>query len=64
MLHDLGYAHSVETWCAGELVGGLYGVLLGRCFFGESMFSTRTDASKAAKRALAGRGSCARGMWV
>jgi leucyl/phenylalanyl-tRNA--protein transferase len=45
-LHDLGYAHSVETWFQGNLVGGLYGVHLGRCFFGESMFSHRPDASK------------------
>ena len=52
-LHDLGYAHSVETWHGGELVGGLYGVLLGRCFFGESMFSRRTDASKVALVTLA-----------
>ena len=54
-LHDLGYAHSVEAWEAGALVGGLYGVLLGRCFFGESMFSLRTDASKVALVALAER---------
>jgi leucyl/phenylalanyl-tRNA---protein transferase len=47
-LHDLGYAHSVEAWAEGTLCGGLYGVLLGRCFFGESMFSLRTDASKVA----------------
>lgn len=47
-LHELGYAHSVEAWQDGELVGGLYGVALGRVFFGESMFSRRTDASKAA----------------
>ena len=52
-LHDLGYAHSVETWQGGDLVGGLYGVLLGRCFFGESMFSLRADASKVAMVALA-----------
>ncbi|MCA1685894.1 MAG: leucyl/phenylalanyl-tRNA--protein transferase [Planctomycetia bacterium] len=52
-LHDLGYAHSVETWCGGDLVGGLYGVLLGRCFFGESMFSRRTGASKVALVRLA-----------
>jgi leucyl/phenylalanyl-tRNA--protein transferase len=52
-LHDLGYAHSVETWdAAGELVGGLYGVALGRCFFGESMFSLGRDASKVALAAL------------
>ncbi len=47
-LHHHGYAHSVETWLDGELVGGLYGVDLGTVFFGESMFSTRTDASKVA----------------
>jgi len=47
-LHRLGLAHSVETWCDGELVGGLYGLNLGRAFFGESMFSRRTDASKVA----------------
>ncbi|OHC85995.1 MAG: leucyl/phenylalanyl-tRNA--protein transferase, partial [Sideroxydans sp. RIFOXYD2_FULL_59_7] len=47
-LHGLGYAHSVETWMGGELVGGLYGVSLGRMFYGESMFSRRTDASKIA----------------
>jgi leucyl/phenylalanyl-tRNA---protein transferase len=44
--------HSVETWVDGELVGGLYGVGLGRMFFGESMFSHRTDASKVAFAAL------------
>ena len=47
-LHGLGYAHSVETWFEGELVGGLYGVSLGRAFFGESMFHRKTDASKVA----------------
>lgn len=47
-LHDLGYAHSVESWENGELVGGLYGVSLGRMFFGESMFSWRDSASKVA----------------
>jgi leucyl/phenylalanyl-tRNA---protein transferase len=47
-LHALGYAHSVETWLDEELVGGLYGVCLGRIFFGESMFSRKTDASKIA----------------
>src|ERR1051325_2254208 len=45
-LHHGGYAHSVETWRNGELVGGLYGVALGGAFFGESMFSHTTDASK------------------
>ena len=43
-----GYAHSVETWRDGELIGGLYGVALGRMFFGESMFARATDASKLA----------------
>ena len=47
-LHDMGIAHSIETWMEGELVGGLYGVALGHVFFGESMFSRRTDASKIA----------------
>ncbi len=47
-LHRLGVAHSVETWRGDELVGGLYGVALGRAFFGESMFSRATDASKVA----------------
>ena len=47
-LHASGHAHSVEVWQAGELVGGLYGVKLGRAFFGESMFSRVTDASKVA----------------
>lgn len=47
-LHQLGIAHSVETWSDSELVGGLYGVALGQVFFGESMFHTKTDASKVA----------------
>ena len=47
-LYRQGYAHSVETWYRGEIVGGLYGVSIGRCFFGESMFSKRSDASKVA----------------
>jgi leucyl/phenylalanyl-tRNA--protein transferase len=47
-LHRQGFAHSVETWMDGELVGGLYGMALGRMFYGESMFSRRTDASKIA----------------
>jgi len=47
-LHELGFAHSVESWLDGQLVGGLYGVALDRAFFGESMFSTATDASKVA----------------
>jgi leucyl/phenylalanyl-tRNA--protein transferase len=51
-LHRLGFAHSVETWSGGELAGGIYGVALGGAFFGESMFSTRADASKVALVAL------------
>jgi len=47
-LFDLGFAHSVESWSDGRLVGGLYGVALGGAFFGESMFSRQTDASKVA----------------
>jgi leucyl/phenylalanyl-tRNA--protein transferase len=47
-LHELGFAHSVESWLDGELVGGLYGVSLGHVFFGESMFSREPDASKVA----------------
>jgi leucyl/phenylalanyl-tRNA---protein transferase len=47
-LHQIGAAHSFEVWMDGELVGGLYGVALGRMFYGESMFSRRTDASKIA----------------
>lgn len=54
-LHQAGYAHSVETWCDGKLVGGLYGLALGGAFFGESMFSRRTDASKVALCALVDR---------
>ena len=47
-LHHAGYAHSVETWMDGELAGGLYGVAIGRMFYGESMFARRSDASKIA----------------
>ena len=52
-LHDAGFAHSVEVWRDRDLVGGLYGVSLGRMFFGESMFSIATDASKVALATLA-----------
>lgn len=52
-LHDAGYALSVETYLEGELVGGLYGVVIGRCFFGESMFSKVSNASKIALIKLA-----------
>lgn len=59
-MHELGYAHSVECWQDERLVGGLYGIALGRMFFGESMFSLETDASKVAlahlARLLAARG--------
>jgi leucyl/phenylalanyl-tRNA--protein transferase len=51
-LHQAGFAHSVETWVDGELVGGLYCVALGRAVFGESMFAHRTDASKISLAAL------------
>ncbi|WP_374673480.1 leucyl/phenylalanyl-tRNA--protein transferase [Ideonella sp.] len=51
-LHRLGHVHSVETWVDGALAGGLYGVNIGRMFYGESMFARRTDASKIALAAL------------
>lgn len=47
-MHELGYAHSVECWREGRLVGGLYGMAIGSVFFGESMFAFETDASKVA----------------
>ena len=53
-LHKLGFAHSVECWFDGKLAGGLYGICLDRVFFGESMFSRKTDASKVALATLAG----------
>ena len=53
-LHALGWAHSIETWRDGELVGGLYGLAVGGLFAGESMFHRVTDASKAAVLAMAG----------
>tara|TARA_Y100001968_G_scaffold256835_1_gene243319 strand:- start:852 stop:1559 length:708 start_codon:yes stop_codon:yes gene_type:complete len=52
-LHQLGYAHSVESWLEGQLVGGIYGVSLGSIFFGESMFADQADASKVAFATLA-----------
>lgn len=55
LLHESGFAHSVETWMEGELVGGLYGVSVGGFFAGESMFSRQTDASKIALVALVER---------
>ena len=51
-LHELGWAHSVETWIDGELAGGLYGIAIGAMFYGESMFSRRPDASKIALAGL------------
>jgi leucyl/phenylalanyl-tRNA--protein transferase len=51
-LHEAGYAHSVEAWREGKLVGGLYGVSLGRCFFGESMYASEPEASKCAFASL------------
>src|SRR4051794_6343200 len=54
-LHGSGHAHSIEVWDEDSLVGGLYGVKLGRAFFGESMFSRRTDASKVALAWLVAR---------
>ena len=60
-LHRLGHAHSVEAWLGGRLVGGLYGVALGRVFFGESMFSLERDASKVALARLV-REAVARGV--
>ncbi len=54
-LHEAGFAHSVESWSNGELAGGLYGVALGRVFFGESMFTVKKDASKVALEGLVRR---------
>ena len=51
-LHKEGFAHSIESWLEGELAGGLYGISLGQCFFGESMFSKTNDSSKVALVAL------------
>jgi leucyl/phenylalanyl-tRNA---protein transferase len=55
LLHASGHAHSIETWQDGRLVGGLYGIRLGRAFFGESMFSRTRDASKVALAHLVAR---------
>jgi leucyl/phenylalanyl-tRNA---protein transferase len=52
-LHEAGLAHSVEAWTGGELAGGLYGVAIGRCFFGESMFTRISNAAKVALVCLA-----------
>ena len=53
-LHQLGYSHSFETWLDGKLVGGLYGMAIGRMFYGESMFARATDASKVSLAVLVG----------
>ena len=64
-LHREGYAHSIECWDeTGKLVGGLYGVALGGAFFGESMFSTRTDASKIAMVHLMARSEQGHHHWA
>jgi len=55
VLHQMGFAHSVETWAGGRLVGGLYGVAIGGAFFGESMFSRMSNMSKIALVHLVGR---------
>ncbi len=57
-LHQLGYAHSVETWIDGKLSGGLYGIAIGRMFYGESMFSKASNASKIALAHLARQLEC------
>ena len=54
-LHKAGYAHSVESWADDELAGGFYGVMMGKAFFGESMFAKKTDASKVAFATYAAR---------
>jgi leucyl/phenylalanyl-tRNA--protein transferase len=63
-LHGSGVAHSVEVWANGELAGGLYGVSLGAAFFGESMFTRRPDASKAALAALVCHIRCLGLQWI
>lgn len=63
-LHDLGWAHSIEIWDEGELIGGLYGVQVGGCFTGESMFHDRSDASKAALVELVRRFTAAGGTVI
>ncbi len=57
-LHAMGHAHSLEVWQDGQLVGGVYGVVLGAAFFGESMFSRVTDASKVALAYLVHLSAC------
>lgn len=63
-LHDLGWAHSLEVWDGEELVGGLYGVRVGACFTGESMFHHRSDASKVALVDLVSRWAEAGGQLI
>ncbi|MBQ9431165.1 MAG: leucyl/phenylalanyl-tRNA--protein transferase [Kiritimatiellae bacterium] len=63
-LHRLGFAHSVEAWQGDTLVGGLYGVSIGKCFFGESMFSLRPDASKCAFATYAQKLFAAGTPWI
>lgn len=63
-LHELGWAHSIEIWDAGDLVGGLYGVQVGGCFTGESMFHVHDDASKIALVELVRRFTAAGGTVV
>jgi leucyl/phenylalanyl-tRNA--protein transferase len=63
-LHRKGFAHSVETWQAGSLVGGLYGVSIGGMFFGESMFAHARDASKVALAHLVAQLSRWRMPWI
>jgi leucyl/phenylalanyl-tRNA--protein transferase len=62
-LHKLGWAHSLEVWDGGELVGGIYGVRVGACFTGESMFHLRADASKVALVDLEARWAAAGGAF-
>ena len=57
-MHDQGYAHSIEVWSDDNLVGGLYGLAIGRIFFGESMFHVQRDASKVALVHLVARLNC------
>ena len=58
LLHKLGYAHSIECWEEGELAGGLYGITLGKIFFGESMFSRKNNGSKIALHYLIQHAIC------
>jgi leucyl/phenylalanyl-tRNA--protein transferase len=63
-LHDAGFAHSVETWVNGQLVGGLYCVAIGRAVFGESMFALQTDASKIALSGLVALAKAHQVPWI